>query len=133
MKSIDLIKRHEALRLIPYNDTVGVLTVGYGHNLEQPITQSQADSYLAEDYEKTISYCRRYPWYEGLNDARKAVIENMIFNMGPARFDGFKQTIQYMAAGDYEKASNEMLDSLWARQVGNRAIELSQIMKSGEL
>jgi hypothetical protein len=30
-----------------------------------------------------------------------------------------------MAEGLYDKASNEMLDSKWAKQVGKRAVELS--------
>ena len=133
MNSIDMIKRHEGQSLTPYKDSLGILTVGVGHNLEQPITQEQSDLYLQADYEKAVSYCKRYSWYDGLNEARRAVVENMIFNIGPGRFAEFKKTIAYIDSADYEAASVEMTKSLWARQVGNRANELSQIMKSGEL
>lgn len=133
MTSIDLIKKHEGLRLNPYMDTVGILTVGYGHNLQQPITESEADEYLNKDYIKTCWYCRQYPWYDGLNEARKAVIENMMFNLGPSRFAMFRKTIAYIEHGDFEQASFEMLNSKWAVQVKSRAVELSNIMRYGKL
>ena len=37
-----------------------------------------------------------------------------------------------LAAGDYEKAAAEMLDSKWAVQVGNRSRELARQMRVGE-
>jgi hypothetical protein len=36
-----------------------------------------------------------------------------------------------MQSGRYEIAAVEMLDSLWARQVGKRAQTLSKMMKEG--
>lgn len=33
--------------------------------------------------------------------------------------------------GDWNKATAEMLDSRWAKQVGRRAQELAEIMKTG--
>ncbi len=42
----------------------------------------------------------------------------------------FKKTIQYLADKNYDKASKEMLDSRWARQTPNRAIELSNVVKA---
>jgi len=34
-------------------------------------------------------------------------------------------------AGEYRRAATEMLDSKWARQVGNRALELAEMMRTG--
>ena len=56
---------------------------------------------------------------------------NMVFNMGIKTFMAFKKTIAYIEKGEYKKASVEMRQSLWAKQVGNRAIRLSKQMREG--
>ena len=56
----------------------------------------------------------------------------MCFNMGIGSLAGFKNTLAMIQAGDYAGASENMLKSKWAVQVGNRATELAQIMKTGE-
>jgi len=132
MNSIDLIKQHEGCRLNPYMDTLGVLTVGYGRNLEKPITQACADRMLQEDMATVYADCLKFDWYEGLSEVRQAVIENMMYNLGYPRFSKFKKTINYISEGDFKSASDEMLDSRWAKQVGNRANQLSQMMKTNE-
>ena len=39
MNLVDVIKKHEGCRLDMYKDTVGVWTIGYGHNLAEGIDQ----------------------------------------------------------------------------------------------
>ena len=41
----------------------------------------------------------------------------------------FKKMLKALEIKDYDKASAEMLDSLWAKQTPNRAIKLSNQMK----
>ena len=133
MNSLDLIKKHEGLRLKVYDDSEGIATIGVGRNLEAVgITESMAMEMLAEDMESVFTDLSRYQWYNGLNEARQAVVENMMFNLGSARFSGFKKTLKYISDGDFLAASKEMLDSKWARQVGNRADELSLMMETGK-
>ena len=67
-----------------------------------------------------------------LNEPRKAVVVNMLFNLGWGGYSKFRNMINALNDHDYETASAEMLDSRWARQVGGRAKELSRIMRSGE-
>ena len=52
------------------------------------------------------------------------VIINMTFNMGAPRLSKFKKFIAGVNAGDWNTAAVEMMDSRWAKQVGNRAIRL---------
>jgi lysozyme len=70
--------------------------------------------------------------YEALSVVRRAVLVSMAFNMGRQRFAGFKTTIAAIKVGDYQRASEQMLNSLWARQVGERAKELAAMMRTGE-
>ncbi len=131
MKSEELIKKHEGFRKVPYRDTEGILTVGYGRNLEKGLSNQVIDLLFAEDMIYVRRDCVRFEWFSGLSDVRQAVIENMIFNLGLTRFINFKKTISYLEAGDYKAAGIEMLDSKWAKQVGPRAIELSNMMITG--
>lgn len=131
MNSKELIKRHEGYRSHPYLDTEGVLTIGYGHNLEEGIPKEVASLLFEHDMQKVHAECLMFDWFRLLNHARQAVIENMLFNLGLTRFRGFKKMIKALDDRDYDKASVEMLDSKWSRQVGNRAVELAEMMRTG--
>lgn len=52
-RGVDLIKRHEGLRLQAYRDAVGVVTIGYGHTrtarIGQVISPGDADVLLRTD------------------------------------------------------------------------------------
>jgi lysozyme len=130
---IDILKRDEGVRLFPYKDTVGKWTIGVGRNLDDVgISLDEAEYLLRNDIRKVEADARKYPWYAGLNDARKAVVLSMIFNMGAEGFAGFKNTIASIAAGNYEDAASRMLRSKWSSQVGNRAVRLAAMMRTGE-
>jgi len=129
----DLLKKHEGLRLNMYKDTVGKCTIGYGHNLDdKDISLRAADVILEDDISDALAECRAvFSWFVALSDNRQAVVASMVFNMGLARFKGFKRAIAHIEAGYYDDAAREMLDSKWASQVGRRAEELAQIMREG--
>ena len=133
-KLIDILIKHEGLRLKPYNDTVGKLTVGVGRNLyDVGISKDEAMYLLNNDIEKVLFQCsKEFPWLPNLTDARKDVIYSMAFNLGMFGLLKFKKFLEAVAHGDYEEAKLEMLNSRWAMQVGNRAIELSKMMETGE-
>ncbi len=129
-----LIKQHEGLRLKPYHCTEGKLTIGYGRNLDDVgITESEAEYLLEQDMKASIVQASNFPFFAGLNEYRKAVIVDMIFNLGLSRFNQFKRMLNALQRHDYHQAATEMLDSRWATQVGIRADRLAQIMRTGEL
>ena len=138
-KLMDRIKeqlvRHEGLRLKPYRCTAGKLTIGIGRNLDDSgISQSEAYIMLIND----IMNCEKQlqakipDIYNGLDEVRKSVLLNMCFNLGINGLLGFKNTLEFIKAGDWERAANNMLVSRWAKQVGRRAIELSELMRKGK-
>ena len=129
---ITMLIRDEGKRNLPYEDSVGILTIGVGRNLEDVgLRDDEILLMLDNDVKEVRSQLSHVDWYKHLNPPRQSVIENMVFNLGWSRFMGFKQTIAYIVQGNYEAASREMLNSKWATQVGSRAIRLSNIMRAG--
>jgi lysozyme len=125
--------RHEGLRLVPYMDTTGHLTIGVGHNLSKPISHRAAMLILEDDIADAKNDClHAFPWFVELNEQRQAVIINMCFNLGLSRLKKFAGMLKAIELGDYDKAADEMLDSLWTKQVGKRAVELAAIMRGLE-
>lgn len=130
MSAIEQIKFDEGFRGQPYLDTVGKTTIGYGRNLDDnPLTKSEAEYLLNNDLKKVSYECCKLSYYSELTHTRKAVILNMVYNLGMPRFKKFKKMNSALAERNYLLASVEMLDSRWADQVGDRATRLSEQMK----
>ena len=156
---MEQLKKHEGERLSAYKDSVGVLTVGVGHNCEaSPVPgvekpgdkiSKEASSQLfyrdIKEHEKAIY--QRLPWLAKLGGPRQAVLLNMAFNLGVSGLLGFKSTLKKVENSDFEGASEAMLASRWAIQVGDfppgspqadrigrpgRAWELAEQMRTGK-
>lgn len=125
--------RDEGLRLRPYKDTVGKVTIGIGRNLDDVgISHDEALVLLGNDIEKASAALRtQLPWTVNLDDARQGVLVNMTFNMGIGTVLKFKETLAHIQAGDYAAAASGMLQSNWAKQVGPRADRLANQMRTG--
>ena len=124
----------EAERLLPYRCSEGYLTIGVGRNLDdRGITQEESRFLLKTDMEIVLKEAATLDYWDELNDARKLVIADMIFNLGLSRFIRFVKFAAALRIHDYTLAAHEMMDSRWATQVGRRAIKLRDIMLSGEL
>lgn len=128
------LRRDEGVRLKPYKDTVGKLTIGIGRNLDDVgISLEEAEIMLANDISKVDAKLKAaLPWTDRMDRIRYAVLENMAFNMGVAGLLEFRQTLALIEDGKYAEAAKEMLNSHWAKQVGDRAIRLSLQLDSGE-
>ena len=128
------LERHEGLRLKPYRDTAGKLTIGYGRNLEDVgVSRDECDLMLDNDIDMIEGQLKTVNEYQALDPVRQTVLVNMGFNMGFYGLMKFKKMWFAIERQDWEDASCEMLDSKWARQVGYRARELAKIMETGEV
>ena len=127
------LQLHEGLRLKPYTWSAGTLTIGYGRNLDDVgITQDEADALLNHDIDRSVEDARDLVTnFDQLNEVRQAVVVNMMFNLGKSRLSKFVKMLNALEHDDFDRAADEMLDSKWARQVGNRAVELAQLMRNG--
>jgi lysozyme len=135
------LTRDEGKRLKPYRDSVGKLTIGIGHNLDDKgISPAVCALMFAEDVAEHAALLDRHlSWWRNLDEIRQRVLMNMAFNMGVGPSDEqplgklltFKNTLAAMARGDYEAAADGMSASAWAKQVGVRATRLVSMMRTG--
>ena len=126
--------RHEDLRLKPYRDSVGKLTIGVGRNLDDVgISREEALLLLDNDILRAqTAVIRELPWAVELDRQRFEVLVNMAYNLGIRGLLGFRKFLAELHDGHFEAAAKEMLDSRWAEQVGRRAQELAGIVRTGE-
>ena len=129
-----MLIKHEGLRTKVYTCPANKLTIGVGRNLEdRGITKKEALYLLNNDIvECDNKLSLKLPFYDSLDDVRQEVLINMCFQLGFIGLSKFKKTLKYINDFDFEKASQEMLDSAWAKQTPNRANELAQILRKGE-
>lgn len=131
---VDQLIIHEGVELKPYKDTLGILTIGIGRNLEdRGISEDEARYLCLNDIEIVErELASNFAVVDGLDPARQLVIADMAFNLGVPRLRGFAKMWLAIERGDYNAAAEEMLDSKWARQVGQRAQRLAETMRTGE-
>ena len=133
------LKRHEGFRRHPYRCPAGKLTIGYGRNLdENGISRAEAGELLSNDlsyaFDDVAALVGEDIFWRmvGASPARLAVLANMAYNMGRATLSQFQHMLAAVEDSDWERAAEEMLDSRWAHQVGDRATELAAQMRTGE-
>jgi len=125
----------EGVRASAYSDSEGYLTIGVGRLIDETkggkLSADEIEYLLDNDIDKVINQTvREFAWYGDLSDIRQEVILNMIFNLGLGGMKKFKNMINALKRHDWEEASREMLDSKWSGQVGQRAIRLSEAMRT---
>jgi lysozyme len=142
------LKLDEGFRTKAYKDTVGIWTIGYGYNMEanpqklsagvltslrdKGITEAYAAELLVKEVNAVEKQLQKYiPTWEALGAPRQDVLINMGYNLGVPGLMKFKQTLALIQLHKYVETSDRMLQSLWARQVGDRAVRLANLMKKG--
>ncbi|CAG9177797.1 lysozyme family protein [Cupriavidus pampae] len=116
-----------------YTDTVGKISGGIGRNLtDKGFRADEIDLMYRNDVAAAEAWLdRNLSWWRQLDAVRQRVMLNMAFNM-EGKLLGFRKFLAAAKAGDYPTAYSEMLDSLWANQVGARAKRLAAMMATGE-
>ena len=127
------IHDEEGYRAKPYRCTSGALTIGIGYNLDAGMPFDEAVLLMRHRIDKIRrALLERLEWFPKLNEARQAALLSMAYQMGLSGLLSFKRTLASIAAGDYEQASREMLDSKWARQTPERAQRTAYMMRYGK-
>lgn len=147
------LTRDEGKRLKAYKDTKGKWSIGIGRNLDDVgtaplnrsktdvlangINEAECDQLFNYDIDRTeADLDQAIPWWRKLDPVRQRVLLNMCFNMGWG--DGtahglhtFVNTLAMIQHGEYSRAADNMLASLWAKEVGMRAQRLANMMRNG--
>jgi lysozyme len=119
------IKQDEGLKLHTYIDTNGHCTVGWGRNLENGIRLDEAELMFQNDLAQTVHELLQQPWYGSLPHNVQNALINMNFNLGITKLLEFKEMIAALENKNYPAAAKAALNSLWAKQVPNRAKEIA--------
>lgn len=130
------LKIDEGVKYEIYNDHLGYPTFGIGHLITEadeeygkpigtPVSEERVNAVFDSDVEIYVSEAKKvFPNLDSLPAEAQEVIVNMCFNMGAPRLSKFKKFITAVNESNWITAGVEMLDSRWAKQVGNRAIRL---------
>lgn len=130
---VSMLKRHEGVRLMPYKDSRGLLTIGCGRNIEaRGITSDESDFLLNNDIDLCVrGLGKNYPWFADLDAARSMALIDLAFNLGLAGLAAFTKFLAAMARTDYENAADELRASAWYSQVGVRGPEIVSMIRGG--
>ncbi len=130
------IARSEGFRKYVYKDSEGYWTVGHGI-----LVDPRRGGGLTKKESLLIVEGRLYglhrrinnsiPWTRELSEKRQEALVRMAYNLGFKGLKKFKKMLKAMKAGKYKLAAEEALDSKWARQVGNRASRIANIIRYG--
>lgn len=132
----------EGCKYVIYLDHLNLPTHGIGHlilesDLEygQPVGTSVSEDRVIECFEKDLESVQKdcyrlYDDFDDLPETVQEIIANMLFNMGLGRMKAFKGMKRNVDARQWDKAADEMVDSRWYNQVGERSKRLVERMRS---
>jgi len=126
------VRAHEGYRLHAYRDSVGVLTIGYGYNVENGMPRPLAELVMRWYVEQALEFLATYStWFPRLSENRQRALTEMIYQLGANRFVRFVRMLRALEAGDFDQAAAEMMTSKWAEQTPTRAMHCAQLMREG--
>ena len=135
-KLVEMLRLHEGVRYKVYLCSEGYETIGVGRNISEGglgLSKDEVDFLLVNDIKRVQDeLTRNFPWFLDLNEARRDAMVDICFNLGLTRLRSFANALEAMSYGQYEIAANEFMDSRWSQQVGNRAVEGTEMIRTGE-
>lgn len=153
MDIVEFITKNEGKRNIVYLDSLGIKTIGVGFNLTRPdardkitnvgadydqvlsgsqqLTDDQINTLLSQDIANVVSDLNTiFGDITSFPDNVQLVLQDTRFNLGPNRFRGFVHFITAVKASNWTEASNQLKNSSWYHQVGQRAVTDCQLLES---
>ena len=139
-----IIKIEEGWVAKEYYCSEGFRSIGYGRKLSNVKFEPLGNTITTEREEilfvrqriseiiKSLSTIKGKAW-NNCNDQRKAILVSLAYQLGVSGALKFNNMWTALERNDFELASKEMLDSLWAKQTKNRALRHAKTMKDGGL
>ena len=127
------LERDEGRSVTLYYDSLNIPTIGIGRNLKRPLSEDEIDYLFKNDYLVHLKEMLDvFPWVDQLNEPRKAALLNMAFNLGVPKLKGFVNMLLALKMGQWQKAHDHTLNSIWASQVHGRAVRIAKQFLTGE-
>ncbi len=132
-----LLSVHEGRVASAYTDSLGFITIGVGRLIDKRkggrLSEAEIDYLLDNDIRRhSAELLVNEPWIKDLDDVRRAVVFDMAFNMGSGFLAKWPKFVAQLKAKQWSDAAFNMLNSLWAQQVGARATRLATMMAGGQ-
>ena len=130
-----LIRKHEGVSQFPYVDTVVKITIGVGRNLsDRGLEPAEINFLFEQDINIALITAKSFlSNFSELHHNCQVAIVSMAFNLGSNKLATFKKQKQALISLDYKEAALQAMDSKWAKQVGNRAIEIARLLEDKTL
>lgn len=143
------IEKHEGRRKKPYPDTSKPpkMTIGVGWNMDDnplpkniadylkkhgEITDAMIDLLLSLSVKNAISDCLDlFPTWDNISLNRRMALIDFVFQLGKTRASKFVHTIAAINTGRWEDAAENMKESVWFKQVPQRAQEVTEMLEVG--
>lgn len=134
-KLVEQLRRHEGVRSHAYKCSANMITVGVGRNIDENggigLSDDEIDYLLSNDIKRCQAELLAFSWFVDLDPVRQDAMTNLLFNLGMTRLLGFKNALSAMERSEFVTAADEFMDSRWAKQVGNRADEVCEMIRTG--
>jgi lysozyme len=101
------LQTEEGFRSLPYTDTTGHVTIGYGFNVDAGISKNAAAMLLSAQLAELDNSLRQYAWYAGAGDVRGSVFLDIAYNEGLHGLLNFPHMIAAAAAEDWSGAAEQ--------------------------
>ena len=126
MNLLENIKQNEGFNGMPYDDSLGKPTIGYGTLL--PLSKSESEMILKSRLnQKTDELVKSEPFVNELPSEVRDVLYEMSYQLGVGGLLKFKKMFRALKDGNYKEAYIQALDSRWAEQTPSRAKKLAKV------
>ena len=133
---IKMLKRHEGVRSKVYMCSANYETIAVGRNISESglgLSEDEINYLLNNDIKRVREELTdSYFWFPAMNEARQDALVDISFNLGQTRLRGFVKALEAMSREQFDIAADEFMDSKWSGQVGNRAVAVTETIRTGE-
>ncbi len=138
-----MIISNEGVRTKPYKDSLGLWTVGVGHLIgdgktlppewNKEISNEDVMRLFDDDFSKHKMAASNIPGFDKLSTGGQGALTDMTFNMGPSWFKQWPNFTKQLSMGNAQAASDNILQSKYAKQVGRRAANNAALIGSSKV
>ena len=134
-----MIIKHEGKRNRPYQDSLGLWTVGIGHligdgkslppEMNREFSDEEVMAMFEKDYAHHRSAAMNIPGFGKLDGRGQGALTDLTFNMGPSWISKWPKLKKQLEEGDTKGAAQNLEQSKWYGQVGNRAPTIVSLLR----